>query len=63
MIRQATAWIVTVTFVAGLAAPVFAQGTQTAPAPAPAPAAPAAPVAPATKAPAPAKTDAAAPKR
>ena len=44
MIRQATAWIVTLTFVLGPTALVFAQGTQTAPAQAPAtsPAAPAA---------------------
>ena len=44
MIRQAIAWIVTLTFVVGPTALVFAQGTQAAPAQAPAtsPAAPAA---------------------
>ena len=46
MIRQTTAWIVTLAFVSGLALPVLAQTTQTAPAPA-APAAPAAPSDPA----------------
>jgi hypothetical protein len=44
MMRQATAWIMTLTFVVGPTALVFAQGTQTAPtqAPATSPAAPAA---------------------
>jgi hypothetical protein len=50
MIQQATAWIVTLTVVVGLTAPVFAQGTQTAPTQAPA-TSPAAPAAPGAKAP------------
>jgi hypothetical protein len=49
MIRQISACAITVALVAGMALPVLAQGTQTAPAPA-------APAAPAAKAPA--KTDA-----
>jgi Domain of unknown function (DUF5666) len=50
MIRQICAWVIMVAFVAGLAAPAFAQATGTQPAPA----APA----PAAKPAAPAKTDA-----
>ena len=54
MIRQISAWVIMVALVAGMALPVLAQGTQTAPAQTtPAPAAPAAPAAKA-----PAKTDA-----
>jgi len=49
MIRQISAWAITVALVAGMALPVLAQGTQTTPAPA-------APAAPAAKTPA--KTDA-----
>ena len=51
MIRRPTAWIVTLTVVVGLTAPVFAQGTQSAPTQAPA-TSPAAPAAPAAKGPA-----------
>jgi hypothetical protein len=50
MIQQATAWIVTLTVGVGLTAPVFAQGTQTAPTQAPV-TSPAAPAAPGAKAP------------